>query len=149
MIKSSGICFRRVNKVTTIIVPTTDQRKKYNENAFTSVTDIVEIDDDTTEIEDNTSRGTHRICNLNKVEACLNVNLYCNYHVHDFIEYYAYLDAKYLKLPDLYDKFKQETKKEKIEIKDWCLCIAIDIGIECSTVNLKHRLQQLHLSSKV
>ena len=61
--------FKRFNKVTTIIVPTTVQREKHNENVFTSVNDLVEIDGDTTEIEDNTSRGTHRICNLNKVEA--------------------------------------------------------------------------------
>ena len=61
--------FKIFNKVTTIIIPTIAQRKKHNENALTSVNGLVEIDDDTTEIEDNTSRGTRHICNLNKVEA--------------------------------------------------------------------------------
>ena len=77
---------QRENNVTTTIVPTTAQREKHNENAFASVNDMVEIDDDTAEIDDNTSRGTHRICNLNKIEACLNENSYCNCHIHDFIE---------------------------------------------------------------
>ena len=78
--------FQRENNVTTTTVPTTAQREKHNENAFASVNDMVEIDDDTAEIDDNTNRGTHRICNLNKIEACLNENSYCNCHIHDFIE---------------------------------------------------------------
>ena len=53
--------FQREHKVTAIIVSTAAQREKHNENVFTSVNDIVEIDDDTTKIEDNISRGTHYI----------------------------------------------------------------------------------------
>ena len=53
--------FQREHKVTAIIVSTAVLREKHNENVFTSVNDIVEIDDDTTKIEDNISRGTHYI----------------------------------------------------------------------------------------
>ena len=98
--------FKRVNKVTTIIVTTTAQREEHNENSFTNDSEIVEINDDTTEIEDNISKGTHRICNLNKAEACLNENVYCNCHVYYLIEYCVFLDTKYEKLPEFYDKFK-------------------------------------------
>ena len=31
-------------------------------------------------------RGTHRICNLNKLEACLNDKLICKGHVNDAVE---------------------------------------------------------------
>ena len=31
-------------------------------------------------------RGTHRICNLNKLEVCLNDKLICKCHVNDVVD---------------------------------------------------------------
>ena len=61
-------------------------------------------------------RGTHRICNLNKLEVCLNDKLSCKYHVNDvvedFIQHCYSLDNKiYAKLVGAYSKYKHIEKR--------------------------------------
>ena len=64
------------------------ERIKRNENAFTSVREdtcqaknIVSIKEKETK-----ERGTRRICNLSKLEHCLNDKLSCKCHVNDVVE---------------------------------------------------------------
>ena len=40
-------------------------------------------------------------------------------------------------MPDLYSKFKQETRKDKIKVNDAGLGIATDLDISCSNYNVK------------
>ena len=61
-------------------------------------------------------RGTHRICNLSKLEHCLNDKLNCKCHVNDvveeFIKHCYTLDAnKYGKLAGLYSNYKHKEKR--------------------------------------
>ena len=49
----------------------TNEREKQNENAFTSINKVINDDlivDETDEKEERTSRGTHRICNLENLK---------------------------------------------------------------------------------
>ena len=64
------------------------ERIKSNENAFTSVLDdSCEANNIDSSKEIRTKeRGTHRICNLSKLETSLNDKLNCKCHVNDVIE---------------------------------------------------------------
>ena len=94
------------------------ERIKRNENAFKSVLEescesknIVSVNDKVKK-----ERGTHRICNLSKLERSLNDKLNCKYHVNDvvedFISHCCAFDAdKYEKLAGLYKNYKHKEKK--------------------------------------
>ena len=79
------------------MLPARLERERQNEKAFASVSEIENISDDHNDIqEDNkTRRGTHHICNLNKVESSIDQNLKCYCRVNDFIQYCTTLDDKY------------------------------------------------------
>ena len=66
---------------------------------------------------ENKTKGTHSICNLNKLEDYMNQNLCYNYHVDnillDFIGYCSSIDNKYTKLAELHAKYKYVRKKGK------------------------------------
>ena len=89
----------------------------------------------------NKTKGTHYICNLNKLEHCMNENVCCNCHVNniikDFIGFCSSIDSKYTKLTELYAKYKYARKKGEIQVKDTCLGIANDVEISCSCCNAK------------
>ena len=62
--------------------------------------------------------------------------LKCYCHVNDFIQYCATFDDKHKQLHDLYSKFKQETRKDKIKVNDSGLGIAIDLDTLCFNCNV-------------
>ena len=76
------------NNKTTILLPTSLEREKHNEKAFSSVSELKISDDDDiiNEKDKSIRRGTHHICNLNNVECSINQNLKCYCHVNDFIQ---------------------------------------------------------------
>ena len=96
------------------------ERIKMNENVFTSVRDDTcqaKIIHSVKEKETK-ERGTHRICNLSKLEHYLNDKLSCKCHVNDvvkdFIRHCCTLDAnKYGKLAGLYSNYKHKEKKAR------------------------------------
>ena len=111
--KSKWNLYAKENNGTTIMLPTRLEQERQNEKAFASVSEIENISDDDDEViqeDKKIRRGTHHICNLNKVEYTINENLKCYYHVDDFIQYCGSLDDKFKELPDLYSKFKKEKK---------------------------------------
>ena len=83
--------------------------------------------------KENKTKGTHSICNLNKLEDCVNEYLCCNCHVDnvllDFIGYCLSIDSKYTKLADLHAKYKYVRKKGEIKVKYPCLDIVNDVEI--------------------
>ena len=56
------------------MLPTSLEREKHNEKYFSSVSEleISDDDDDINEKAKSIKRGTHHICNLNKVECFIN-----------------------------------------------------------------------------
>ena len=110
--KSKWNLYAKENNGTTIMLPTRLERERQNEKSFASVSEIENISDDYDKVIQeykNIRRGTHHICNLNKVECTINENLKCYCHVDAFIQYCGSLDDKFIELPDLYSKFKKET----------------------------------------
>ena len=80
------------------MLPTRLERERQNEKSFASVSEIENISDDDDEViqeDKNIRRGTHHICNLNKVESSIDQNLKCYCRVNDFIQYCTTLDDKY------------------------------------------------------
>ena len=100
------------------------EREKRNKQAFTSArVDIsnenkIQVDYE----KETTNRGTYRICNLKKIEVCLNDKMCCKCHVNDdvedFIEHCISLDNKtYKTLVNVYSNYKQVAKRGTIKIK--------------------------------
>ena len=119
------------------------EREKRNEKSFTTVRvgTCKETIIDSVHEKEMKERGTHRICNLNKLEVCLNDDLTCKCHVNDvvenFIQHCYSLDNKqYKKLAGLYSKYKHK-EKGTIKIKDTCLGIATSLKILCSRCLVK------------
>ena len=94
------------------MLPTRLKQERQNEKDFARVSEIESIsdtDDEVIQEDKKIRRGTHHICNLNKVECAINENLKFYCHVDAFIQYCGSLDDKFIELPDLYSKFKKET----------------------------------------
>ena len=131
------------NKKSTITLPTIEEREERNKDAFVSVSRVKEENNLISNVKEkvNKTKGTHSICNLNKLEHCMNGNLCCNCHVgivlKDFIGYCSSIDSKYTKLAELHAKYKYTKKKGEIQVKDTCLGIANDVEISCSCCNAK------------
>ena len=92
------------------MLPTRLKQERQNEKDFARVSEIESIsdtDDEVIQEDKKIRRGTHHICNLNKVECAINENLKCYCHVDAFIQYCGSLDDKFTELPDLYSKFKK------------------------------------------
>ena len=115
------------------------ERIKSNENAFTSVLEDSCEENIVSSKEIRTKeRGTHRICNLSKLETSLNDKLNCKCHVNDviedFIKHCCIVDKnKYAKLAGLYSNYKHKERKGTIKIKDTCLGVATSVEILCSS----------------
>ena len=120
------------------MLPTGLQRERQNEKSFASVSEIENISYDYDKVIQeykNIRRGTHHICNLNKVECTINENFKCYCHVDTFIQYCGSLDDKFKAFPDLYTKFKKEKRNDKIKVNDSGLGITTDLDIVCSSCN--------------
>ena len=99
------------------------EREKSNENTFTSVREInYTTREEIKETENNSSRATRRICNLNSIEACLNKNCSClcfaNDILEDFIEYCYSIDKSLEKLKVIKKRIQIYEKKGTIIIND-------------------------------
>ena len=132
-------------KKTTITLPTIEEREEGNKDAFVSVSRVSDecniISNEKEKKKEDKTKGTHFICNLNKLEDCMNENLCRNCHVDnillDFIGYCSSIDNKYTKLAELHAKYKYIRKKGEIKVKDTCLGIANDVEISCSFCKAK------------
>ena len=118
-----------------------NERERNNRKAFTSIVNI--IDDVNVEKHDESNnrnnRGTHTLCNLQKIESALNKNLTCDYHIGhliaDFIIYVIEKNSTLYRVKELYKSYKKDNKKidkSKIIIKDRVISIATSIDIACS-----------------
>ena len=73
-----------------ILLPTVTEREEGNKNALVSMRHEIDdgdkmLNEEENDKENKASKGTCCICNLNKVEDCLNQNLCCLCHVENFL----------------------------------------------------------------
>ena len=112
------------------------EREKNNRNAFTSVNELKDnrVQVNEKENEKVTCRGTHRICDLNKIERSLNEHCTClcftDRLLDDFIYYCCSIDKTYDKLKEIKNRYKFK-EKGKLIITEKCLGIATTVAISC------------------
>ena len=95
------------------------ERERNNRKAFTSFTNIIDDINVGKNDENNNenNRGTHSLCNLQKIESTLNKNLSCDCHIdyliEDFIKYVIEKDTTLYRVKELYKSYKNITKNRQ------------------------------------
>ena len=114
------------------------ERERNNRKAFTSVANIVDdINEEKNDENDkDNSKGTHSLCNLQRIQSALNTNLSCDFHVdhsiEDFVNYLIQKDSTLFRVKGMYESYKKYNKKidkSKIIIKEKVIGIATSIDI--------------------
>ena len=117
------------------------ERERNNRKAFTSVANIVDdINEEKNDENDkDNNKGTHSLCNLQRIQSALNTNLSCDFHVdhsiEDFVNYLIEKDPTLFRVKGMYESYKKYNKKidkSKIIIKEKVIGITTSIDIECS-----------------
>ena len=121
------------------------ERERNNRKAFTSVANIVDdINEEKNDENDkDNNKGTHSLCNLQRIQSALNTNLSYDCHVDhsidDFINYLIEKDPTLFRVKGMYESYRKYNKKDRQEQdnnKEKVIGIATSINIECSRCHL-------------
>ena len=114
-----------------------DRSDHVNRNAFTNVNALKDnrMQVNEKESEKDSSRGTHRICDLKNIERSFNKQCTCfcftNHTLDAFINYCCSIDKTFEKLKEMKNEYKWKDKS-KIIITEKCLGIETTVEVSCS-----------------